>query len=262
MNQQTELIFNKNWDILIILDACRYDIFRKYCWDYLGDGWLRKLYSPGTWTVGWLLRTFRKKEMKDVIYISSNPYINSKDLVTPFKSKGKFCKVVDVCGGGFDTLYTFLSPIEVNKFSFVTMDLNRDKKFIIHYMQPHEPYFLYGDEVFKSKFNIIRRIIFEFLSDRIVWTVLEKLNFPPGSYMENIWRKFEENGIKIGYEDNLKIVLESVNLLIKKYPKKRIVITADHGERLGERGRFSHGGRRDRWVTEIPWFVVGEKKWV
>lgn len=48
--KQTELIHKGNWGILIILDACRYDYFKKYC-DILPEGHLQKLKTPATWTL-------------------------------------------------------------------------------------------------------------------------------------------------------------------------------------------------------------------
>lgn len=260
MNKQTKLIHEKKWDILIVLDACRYDTFAKYCREYLGEGWLCKLTSPGTWTVAWLHKTFYKTNMKDVIYVSSNPYINSKDIATPFKSKDVFGKVVDAWNEGFDTITNFLPPSETNKYSFISIDLNRRKRFIIHYMQPHEPYIIYGEKNHvKGKFSMLKKIVFEFVSDNIMWTIMDKFGFEPWSYTEQLWREYGKEGIIEGYEENLKIVLKSVKQFITKYPNKKIVITADHGERLGERNRYGHGGRRDKWVTTIPWFEVGNE---
>lgn len=262
MNEQTKLVRDKKWDILIILDACRYDMFNKYCREYLGEGWLRKIRSPASWTMGWLHRTFDKSDMHDVIYVSSNPYINSRDIGTRFKSKDKFFKVVDVWDGGFDTLFSFLPPLETNKYATVTMDLNRNKKFIIHYMQPHEPYFIYGTYNsigFNPRVATIRKFLFEFFSDELIWSIMEKLNFRPENYISTLWKEYGKDGIIEGYEENLKLVLENVSNLIKRYPKKKIVITADHGERLGERKRYSHGGRIDKWVREVPWFEVGNE---
>jgi len=259
MNLQTELIQNKDWDILIILDACRYDAFKHYCWDYLGEGWLRKLTSPSSWTGGWLQRTFNKSDMKDTIYISANPYVNSKDVITPFKGKKIFKRIVDVWDGGFGNLRCYLVPEEVTKCAFVTMDLNRKSKFIIHYMQPHVPYYIYNDIKQNGKKNVLRDFTQRILGEDIIWTIAEKLNFPAKDYMEIIRREEGDDGIVYGYETNLMNVLESVRKLIDKYPNKKIVVTADHGERLGENGRYGHGGIRDKIVSTIPWFEVNNE---
>lgn len=63
------------WDILIILDACRYDFFRKVYGNYL-PGHLKKRKSRGSGTTEWLAKTF--KEVYDITYISANPYVKQR----------------------------------------------------------------------------------------------------------------------------------------------------------------------------------------
>ncbi|KXA93239.1 hypothetical protein AKJ64_01105 [candidate division MSBL1 archaeon SCGC-AAA259E17] len=57
-NRQKYLIEKKDWNCLIILDACRYDFFESNYDEYL-NGKLRKVISEGTNTSQWLKRTFQ-----------------------------------------------------------------------------------------------------------------------------------------------------------------------------------------------------------
>ena len=61
-------ILKDNWKVLIILDACRYDSFKKYYKKFL-KGQLKKNISCATWTLEWLEKTFTKK-YNDIIYVS------------------------------------------------------------------------------------------------------------------------------------------------------------------------------------------------
>jgi hypothetical protein len=248
MNKQTELIRKKDWDILIILDACRYDMFLRQFHTYF-DGSITRLESPASWTGAWLLKTFNNVDMKDTIYISANPFINQKNIETPFDSSN-FHKVIEV----WDYSY---HPEEVTNQALVSIPMNKKKKFILHYMPPHEPYFLYENEKFaisKSKYPSIRKLLFEVISDEIIWEIRRKFNFLPETNMGAIWNKYGRQGIVDAYEFNLELVLKEVKRILQTFKDKKIVITADHGERLGERKRYSHGGMRDRWVTRVPWF--------
>jgi arylsulfatase A-like enzyme len=67
------------------------------------------------------------------------------------------------------------------------------------------------------------------------------------------WRQ-----IKQVYNANLRRALESVEELIESLDGK-VVITADHGEMLGEKGLYSHPhGVYFKELVEVPWFVVDE----
>jgi len=69
-------IMDEEWDYLIVLDACRYDYFSKLVGTYL-QGKLEKVYSPASCTLEWCKKSF-KEYYNDVVYVSANPYINSK----------------------------------------------------------------------------------------------------------------------------------------------------------------------------------------
>ena len=69
-------IMDEDWDVIIILDACRYDYFKKTYPKFL-KGKLKKVQSIASNTPGWLKKTF-KDIYKNIVYVSANPHINSK----------------------------------------------------------------------------------------------------------------------------------------------------------------------------------------
>ena len=51
-------IIDEDWDFLIILDACRYDYFKKNYKKYFKIGKLEKRKTLATWTLEWAERNF------------------------------------------------------------------------------------------------------------------------------------------------------------------------------------------------------------
>jgi len=64
-------VIQKEWDNLLILDACRYDMFEKQ-WNFGGE--LRRVRSPASWSWGFLKESFAGRELHDTVYITANPY--------------------------------------------------------------------------------------------------------------------------------------------------------------------------------------------
>ncbi len=137
-------IMQEDWDYLIILDACRYDYFSKLCGEYL-QGSLEKVYSPASCTTEWCRRSF--KEYNDVVYVSANPHINSKTGRQAFVARDYFFRVIDVWDYGWDEGLGTVHPREVTKAAQDLKEKYSGKRLIVHYMQPHAPYLIYGRNV-------------------------------------------------------------------------------------------------------------------
>jgi len=135
-------VWKFNWKFLIILDACRYDFFENVYKKYL-DGNVRKVYSRASGTLEWVSKVF-PDYYKDIIYISANPFINSKIEVIKgdfrFDAKKHFYKVIDVWNFGWDENKGSVHPMEVNKVFFKYLKKYKNYRFVLHYLQPHPPY--------------------------------------------------------------------------------------------------------------------------
>ena len=68
----------------------------------------------------------------------------------------------------------------------------------------------------------------------------DKMRLPPISPMDVVRRNYGKNGLIDAYKENLRIVLDYVVKLCRKFPRKKIVITSDHGELPGEEGTYEH----------------------
>ena len=125
-------VMEEDWDFLIVLDACRFDYFSEIYGDFF-DGKMEKIISVGCSTIEWLKRSFTDY-YSDVIYISANPYVNSKMGIAGFDAKRHFYKVVDVWDFGWDSELGTVPPREVNKAALKYYLKHPEKRFIVHYL--------------------------------------------------------------------------------------------------------------------------------
>jgi len=262
----------EDWDTLIILDACRFDIFKKVYKEYL-DGKLEKRISKGSCTAEWLVKTFPNKY--DYTYISANPYINSYGLPLNkcppcFKKYSwnaieHFSKIIDVWEFGYIKEFDTIHPREVNKAYLSNKD---NGKTIIHYMQPHQPYLSYsGISENSYMVKLIKDIYLKFIPKKTL-----KLIMPYYPWLLKLFNKghrpiktmisteaFKEFGISkhyYYYEDNLRIVLRYISQLIEEL-NGRTIITSDHGEAFGDQGIWEHPlGIHIPILIEVPWLEV------
>jgi len=222
-------VMTEDWKYLIILDACRYDYFKKVNWI---SGCLEKRRSSGCATREWLHKNFTEK-YKDVVYISANPFISSlkfdNHLYPDFVGTNHFSKVVSCWEKNWDDVLGTVRPKKVTETALKYIKKFPKKRFIIHYMQPHRP-FLKKDS--------------KGLSVAIRWYRDCLFPFPRLKYLRD------------AYADNLKIVLPRVEELIKKL-RGKIVVTSDHGNLLGEYFLVGHFHETYlKQLVDVPWLVI------
>jgi len=272
MNIQTEMILKRDWDILIILDACRYDFFKGTHSSYLKGGkHLEKVVSPATWTLEWLVKTFSDDYLDDVIYISGNPQCNSikprvqyhmKGRYYRFDGKQHFFKIENVFLNHWDKEIQNCHPSSINKQFMKSLLKHKDKKFILHYNNPHLPYFSMKEGVDfldKKKTSIEKGMQFLF-PELTYYKINRYLWKTPSSVKEAIYRKHGMQLIKLFYLKDLQLALKHISSILSTTNKK-MVITADHGEMLGEHGKYGHPhGNRDKQQIDVPWWTNYEIK--
>ncbi len=235
IEKQQEVAGSK-WDNLIVLDSCRYDHFEQLCDDYL-DGALQRVLSPASCTNEWLKTVWNG--FYDLTYISAMPGINSKGVPTAwgYVAAKHFNRIIDVWDFGWDSDIGTVPPQNVNKAVLDAMPL-ADRRVVIHYVQPHQPYI--GET---------------------------KITFPRQSAAKGprtalrIKRLLEDGSLTLerllrAYRDNLILVLKCIAELVPNLSGKTVV-TADHGELLSEMGGIWHPCRcYHSKLREVPWFEV------
>ena len=272
--KQKELIFNGTWDVLIIIDACRFDKFVEVYKEIFENGKLDKAITPATWTGAWVIEIFEDMFMPDVVFLSTTIWISSKNekektrVITQrlryghrlmeFDSRKHFKKIIDIDEPEHLT--------SVTDKLIKTVESYPGNKIICKYLQIHHPYLYYVEKerersVKKEKLDSYRDNIYEFinlfLSDETITNIRVKLGKPPIGDITSTYVKYGREGVVKGYTEDLKTILKEVKRAREKFPNKKIVITSDHGELLGEKGRYSHGGfKRGKEIMEVPWFEI------
>lgn len=233
-------VTEEEWDYLIVLDACRYDYFRRY---NSINGKLEKKISMGSCTPEWLKENFNGY-YKDIVYISANPYISNVEFqggYMTFRGYEHFYRVESVWNYAWDEETGSVHPRKVVEATLRVKEKFPNKRLIIHFIQPHAPY-IGETRISRKEVNVADET-------------------PKDETIQEIWRlvrngKIPINKLKKAYEDNLKLVLKEVQRLIEKLEGK-IVITSDHGECFGEWFVFSHPwGVYIKELVEVPWLTI------
>lgn len=225
-------VVDKDWDYLILLDACRYDIFAQENWL---EGQLEKVTSQGSTSIEFLNKNFTDY-YDDIVYISANGFVNPLDIEDsnyarkPFNSDEHFHDVIPLFMDDDAQEKGVTKPEAVTAAAIEADKEYPHKRKIIHYMQPHTPFigeYQLTDEEAKHHEDLLSK--------------------------GNSWEEIEK-----AYRSNLRRVLESVEELLE-HIDGRIVITADHGEALGEWGLSMHPHSiYIKELVEVPWFVINQ----
>lgn len=230
-----ERIHTEDWNILIILDAMRYDFFKRY---NTLEGTLEEVSSGATCTTDWLHFNFTEKY--PYLYYSANPICNSKIPVAGFRGGDHFRRVVDVWKTHFNKEYNTVLPQDLTNEAIPALG---QEKVILHYMQPHFPD-IGESRVFRNS----------------MWAPT-----PPNvGHLDafKYYRIAKLEDIKRAYTENVQAVLEEVNRLVTYIRKtQKVVITADHGELLGEAGMRGHPCTTPHpLLFLVTWFTVDPKE--
>ncbi len=130
---------DQDWDVAIILDACRFDFFERF-YRYFFEGELLKITSRGSCTSEWFKNTFTSL-YSDTIYISANPFINSSPLqFGGFSARSRFARIIDVWVYALDLSVGHSFAKQGHKTLLDTLKRGRDKRIIAHHLQPHTLY--------------------------------------------------------------------------------------------------------------------------
>lgn len=229
-------IFKEDWDNLIILDGCRFDVFQKY---NTIPGNLEKKTSRGSHTVEFLHANFADKDLDDSVYITANPQYsrNADDLNCDIYA------VYDVwAGDSWDKDIGTVTPDVMKNRTKNIAEKHPNKRLIIHFIQPHYPFI-------GSEDNFDKNILKE--GEQVdIWTkvLFGELEFSK----EDLWDL---------YVENLQLALPHVQDLVLDLVGKSVV-TSDHGNMMGERAwpipikEWGHPiGLYTDNLIKIPWLV-------
>jgi len=247
MIKQEELLWKLDWDTLIVLDACRYDYFENEFYTNPCDGVLSKVYSPQSQTYKWLPHMFPYKY--DIDIYSAHPGINSKGIARnggSWVANEHFNKIEDIWDYGWDNDLGTVHPTVVG-VKVVDDILKGDygSKNIIWFMQPHFPWIGEGYPRAKAEFVNDKR------TNKEIWADL-------------VGGKFSVDLVREAYSANVEVVWDTVQDMLPLLDGQKVVVTADHGELLGEyphrpmKKQFGHWPEMETpELREVPWLEMG-----
>jgi hypothetical protein len=236
-------VFAEDWDNLLVLDACRYDMFERYA-DLPGR--LEHRNTRGTSTMEFLKANFAGRDLRDTVYVTANPqlYHNREEI------DADLYRVVDVWQEeGWNAEYGTVLPETVTEHAIRAAREYRKKRLVVHYIQPHYP-FIGSDTEFDKRHLVASDTGGNGNGSENVWGQLMTgtLDATPA----DVWQP---------YVANLKRALPHVEELLSNLDG-RTVVTADHGNMIGERSfpipvrEWGHPrGTYTEQLVRVPWLV-------
>ncbi len=241
------LVTEREWDHLILLDACRHDTMEAVLSrDFGRTARVPFVFSPGSDTFEWLAASIAENpsrhRLADVALVSGTPYHSRayfEQQGWPFPYRHAF----DLWRDPFwDHDWNTCRPETVTT---VAIDAaQKVDRLLVHYVQPHFP------------------SVVENLADQGAGIIKKKiLGQEIGDAHYPIWKLIESGSIPLRralhlYEDNLRTALRSVQTLVSALDG-RVVITSDHGNLFGEYGLYGHpGSLRVPELVMVPWIEV------
>ena len=225
-------IYECDWDLLIVLDACRYDLMREVADEY---DWLptptakRSLDSA---TAPWMRRNFTdqwREAMAETTYICGNPFSESE------LRGADFDRMIELWASAWTDPGT-VPPEAVTDLTIRVMREDDPERLIAHYMQPHCPFL---DRPNLSKGKKLDR--FGKQKWRDVWERLHDGDVTEAA----VWE---------GYQANLQRGLEEVEQLLRNVDANQVVVASDHGNATGEWGVYGHPPNLPLSVLRtVPW---------
>lgn len=247
-------IMEFDWDTLFILDACRYDMFKLIKsighMDKDIPGKLDKHISKGSNTAEFLTKNFNDSPYNDTVYYTANPTVSN--VIDNTEDNHNFHALIPLWYDLWDDEIETVPPEDMVKPIMEAHDKYSDKRIIFHLAQPHMPFvgdlgrhFTKSDE-FK---NYIK-------------TTKTGKTFEVDAKLAIKWRT--------SYFENLQLAI-ALSIECSNRINGKIVITSDHGERLGEvpknyqRGDtialFGHTDNADdNSLRHVPWLEIDGKR--
>lgn len=219
-------VYERDWDVLLILDGCRVDALAETREDYsfLDEPGIHRSTASTSWE--WMETTFLSKYLNEIgktVYVTANQHSDSIKN-KPFVS---FEPVYEY--GWEETIRTYPADL-VTDAAIESARENTWDRMIVHYMQPHFP------------------------------SVPKPIGH--GDKFDNVWKRLiigkgDKTQLWDSYIANLRYVLDSVEKLLRNIDAETVVISSDHGNAMGEWWIYGHPhGMPLKSLREVPWYTT------
>ncbi|MDB2276556.1 hypothetical protein PM022_18945 [Halorubrum ezzemoulense] len=234
-------VFDEDWDTLVILDACRYDMFEKV--NHI-EGELTAKESKASSTTECLHSNVDNRYLRDTVYVTANPQLerNRENWDVDFY------EVINVwLDEGWDKETGTVLADTMTEAAITVHEQFTQKRLVDHYMQPHYPFVPSDTKLDKDHLASIETSKDDATGEN-VWA--QKFIGELDQSRSEFWDV---------YNTNLEYVLKHVENLLTEVTGKTVV-TSDHGNYVGERAspipirEYGHPrGMYDDVVVTVPW---------
>lgn len=229
-------VMQEDWDNLIILDACRYDLFAE-CNKFDDD--LSKRISLGSHTSVFFKENFQD-ECMDTVYVSGTPQFNYNSMSKHFLDDYQVWDT-DLWDENLKTV----PPREMVSAGMKAFKQHPNKRLIIHFLQPHYPFI--GETGREIEHRSVGGGGLIDTHGKSIWELLKQGEID----QDTVWQ---------AYRENLEIALPAVNELADKLNGKTVV-TSDHGNSFGEWGVYGHPANTFlSSLVEVPWYELSHSQ--
>ncbi|WP_026046163.1 hypothetical protein [Halorubrum sp. T3] len=225
--------FDREWDVLVVLDACRADLLRSVAPDFEFLGGVETVRSVGSSSSEWLENTFvDRPETARTAMVTGNTWTDR------YLDAGAFAALDEVWKYAWDEAAGTVPAAAVTDRAIALARERGPDRLVVHYMQPHHPFVpepLDGDD------GLARTGSHSNAGNP--WVLLRRGEVS----VERVWA---------AYEANLRHVLGEVESLAANVDG-RIAVTADHGNLFGEWGLYGHPMHAPvPALLAVPWATI------
>lgn len=227
-------IYDREWDLLVILDACRLDLMRDVAGtnDHSFIDAVGSIRSLDSTTQFWMRKNFVDRyadEMARTAYVCGNPFSES------VLSEAQFHRLDEVWQRAWNEMGT-VPPRAITDGTIRAMRSDSPDRVIAHYMQPHYPFLprpeLSGENLAEEHEDRSTKEVWERLNDGET-TREGVLEFFNDDTSKDIWARLRDGEVTReavweGYRTNLELVLDEVELLLRSVDAERVVVSSDH----------------------------------
>lgn len=238
-------IMDEDWDNLLLLDACRYDMFVAQS---SLPGSLSKRVSRGSNTIEFLRGNLSDGEYHDTVYVTANPQFHRYSE----EFNGEFHDVVDVWrDDGWDEKYNTVLPETTAAYARSAREEYPNKRLLVHFIQPHYPFLATSSSFDKNHLHLGETDTDDFWHQKFYGNLDVSTS--------EVWEL---------YEKTLDEALPHVESLLTDLGGKSVV-SSDHGNMVGEQAcpipvtEWGHPeGIHTPELVEVPWLEhqVGERR--
>ena len=223
-------VFDREWDVLVVLDACRADLLRSVAPDTDVLDSVETVRSVGSSSSEWLENTFLDHpETGRTVMVTGNTWTDRYLDAEAFAALDEVWKYA-----WDDDLGTVPAPAVTDRAIAAARERDPDR-LVVHYMQPHHPFVpdpLDGDD------GLARTGSHSNTTNP--WVALRR-------------GEVTAERVRAAYRANLRYVLAAVSGLVENVDG-RVAVTADHGNLFGEWGLYGHPMRTPvPALLRVPW---------